>query len=336
MLFSSLEASYTVQEVPIFYDYFMNYTTSLGGHTLKDDGSVIGEAAFNDDERYYDIFCWTPDNETFSLEEIIRPLGHKTVYATDRNLKGQIAGILYKNYEYTPFLWCPLEGMQFISDEDLTPFKINSAGQIALRRNNDNQYFLWEKESGLIPVEWPDHLNITQPTAISFNDKGQILFIDKFSREIHPLNSSKTTLIWEKGEDPIVIQNSSANCINNLGDAVGTSLGKKCLQFPGQVCKGFIQFHDGQTMTVDSNKAQVYFESINDNRQVVGWKYESKTAAIIWDSKNGVRDLNKLITGKAPKHRLTQAISINNQGQILAIGVGDYGMSNNLYLLTPG
>ncbi len=337
-LFASLEASqkYTAVEVPIFYDYFMIFTTSIGGHALKDDGSVIGEGACMKytDPMFNDTFCWNQDSGRFSLNEMLHSSALKTSYVSSMNQHGQVIGTLEKegNYAEVPFFWCPIEGLQIIDLKGFQPLMMNNSGQVIL--THCDQFFLWDKKQGAIKITWPSDWGFASP--LSLNDNGQILFIDGYSYENHPSSKTVSEFIWENGLEPRIIKsegmNISFNCINNRGDAAGIS-GYFSLKKGTQ--KGYIQLNDGQTFTVGSKDSLVWFHSINDQRQIVGQCYGKKNSAIIWDLEEGMLDLNDLIIGKRPPYHLTEAISINNQGQILAMHASKFGMGSLLILLTP-
>ena len=78
--------------------------------------------------------------------------------------------------------------------------------------------------------------------------------------------------------------------------------------------------------------------AINDGGQIVGSIFNEdancdRESAFIYDSLNGMRDLNQLVVGLGPGGRIISAIDINNSGQI-AVCFSDNGV-HRAGLLTP-
>ncbi len=70
---------------------------------------------------------------------------------------------------------------------------------------------------------------------------------------------------------------------------------------------------------------------LNSSDVVVGTAFGAKPFALIWDTENGLRDLNSMVS--TPGVRLTSAVSINNSGQVLCTGF--LGERPQSFLLTP-
>ncbi len=72
---------------------------------------------------------------------------------------------------------------------------------------------------------------------------------------------------------------------------------------------------------------------VNNYGQVVGRVVDPTIdVAFIWDSGNGIRDLNTLIDPSLGWH-LTEANAINDNGQI--VGWGEHNGQTRAFLLTP-
>jgi probable HAF family extracellular repeat protein len=72
---------------------------------------------------------------------------------------------------------------------------------------------------------------------------------------------------------------------------------------------------------------------INNRGTVVGYSGNEISHAFVWDSVNGMRDLNTLLDETGTRWTLTRAYGINNHGQIVGTGIHD-GLTRG-FLLTP-
>lgn len=118
--------------------------------------------------------------------------------------------------------------------------------------------------------------------------------------------------------------------INNRGQIAGWS----CLDFDCTAYRGFVWDNGNWTTIPTLGGAGSNAEAINDHGVVVGQAYTSGNVqtAIIFDTINGLRDLNTLIPPGSGWQLLT-ATGINNRGQI--VGVGKHGGLTRAFLLTP-
>jgi len=91
---------------------------------------------------------------------------------------------------------------------------------------------------------------------------------------------------------------------------------------------GAIWAPDGSLTTV-SDPTGLVFLRINNHNQAIGWKGDSHpSCAVVYDSVNGLRDLNTLVPAGTPK--LLSAAAINDNGSIVCVSSGD-----EVFLLKP-
>jgi probable HAF family extracellular repeat protein len=122
--------------------------------------------------------------------------------------------------------------------------------------------------------------------------------------------------------------------LNNKGEVVGTSDTR-----PGGGQRHAFYWFDGEIQDLGSlpDYPEAEARGINEAGQIVGTcyqnselGYQTNPRAVIWTSE-GIADLNTLVAGLPPGQHLTQAVAINNSGQIICQGYSD----NFLFLLTP-
>jgi len=91
---------------------------------------------------------------------------------------------------------------------------------------------------------------------------------------------------------------------------------------------GAIWAPDGFLTTV-SDPTGLIFLRVNNHNQAIGWKGNSHpSCAVVYDSVNGLRDLNTLVPAGTPK--LLSAAAINDNGSIVCVSSGD-----EVFLLKP-
>ena len=110
---------------------------------------------------------------------------------------------------------------------------------------------------------------------------------------------------------------SAALGINNNGDVVGSSGN------PEAVHHAVLWPAGGAIQSIGALPRRTWSQAlaINDNKEVVGVSSDgySKEHAFLWTEKDGLQDLNDLLTS-SPGFELTHAIAISARGLIVAIG----------------
>ena len=164
-----------------------------------------------------------------------------------------------------------------------------------------------------------------------------------------------TGLGWLPGARGTVFggPNSTAFALNSVGDVVGQS----DTEFDGfpqpspYVASHAFLWNNGAirdlgtlviptpTLHYDSNNFSSMAEGVNDFHEVVGWAHAVASAdnsllqRAFFYANGSIYNLTYLLVG-SPPIRLTDATSINCQGNISAIGYGLSGGSTHSYLLT--
>ena len=239
------------------------------------------------------------------------------------------------------------------------PVSINNLGQIIGLRSSlklGDDITLWEgKNVKSLEKEITKGLNASwRPIPSFINDKSQILFLYKFDKEDWLDGQIDNAFIWDHskrrylslfeefddiGEDDRVWLDLGG--FNNQGDIVG-----KRERFYGyrkpSIFEASIWNLDADKTTISlspefANDSEDTINDINDLRQVVG-SYEKRVSneeynafweqhgfekndryATIWDEQKGLQNLNNLIDPSLG-WLLINALSINNQGQIVGMG----------------
>jgi probable HAF family extracellular repeat protein len=168
--------------------------------------------------------------------------------------------------------------------------------------------------------------------AETINDWGQAVgYSGNCSYSLH-------AMLWENGKATYLgslggAVHDNATNINNLGQVVGYS------GLPGNNTIWHAFWWEKGVMTdlgTLSGDVASWAYGINIEGQVVGWSLDPcrcTTRAFLWQ--NGVMtDLNTLIPANSPLY-LTEAVSINDEGQIVGTGTTSSG-ETHAFLATPG
>jgi len=249
-------------------------------------------------------------------------------YSTALNNSGQVVGYSNLPVNNNAFFWQE-SGMSNLAPSATTgylyPNSINSTAQVAgwIYGGNNGAYnnaFLWQ--NGNLQLLLPG----IDSRAIGINDSGQVVGYSSTVTGGHGFiwqNGNLTDL----GDLPGGIDSSMATGINARGEVVGSS-------GTSTGWHGFIWQSGTMTDLGDLPGGDDYSNAlaINAGGSVVGYS-ESSTGkhAFLWQS-GSLTDLNSTAS-LAPGWMLTEAVSINDKGQILANGTdGNY---QRAFLLTP-
>jgi probable HAF family extracellular repeat protein len=168
--------------------------------------------------------------------------------------------------------------------------------------------------------------------ALAINNAGQAA--GTASTNLHSAGTLVTQPVFWDGHQLIPLgtfggQQGYVTGLNNQGDVIGRA-------DSATQTLGFVS-HDGGPLiplNVPGNPAGgAVPTSINDQGQIVGHLLNGN--AMAWIYENGtMTDLNSLLSPSAHL-RLTDALAINNSGQIIAEGIADSSKWPQLFLLTP-
>src|SRR5215218_688686 len=158
-----------------------------------------------------------------------------------------------------------------------------------------------------------------------------VVLVALFGVDLRTAETQTTATSYYKVEDLGTLGGSRswASAINDSGEVVGYSY------LPGDQNKHAFLYKDAKmtdlgTLGGTSSEAK----GINKSGQVVGWSDNSsgERHAFIYDSTNGMKDLNSLIPADSG-WTIHEARAINNNGQIAATGYKD-GVGQHALLLS--
>lgn len=164
--------------------------------------------------------------------------------------------------------------------------------------------------------------------AYSINDVGQITGVRASPPEYVSRGFFWNGAMQDTGDLVGGSGHTTAFAINNLGQVVGYSglLDPTTMQ-------PFI-WRDGVMTDLGSLSgptASGYARGVNNLGQVVGM---SGSHAFVWDSVDGMQDLNDLLDASGTGWQLTHPYDINDRGQIVGFGTNPAGLSH-AFVLTP-
>jgi probable HAF family extracellular repeat protein len=261
-------------------------------------------------------------------------------FATDVNNSGQVVGF-FGNLIPDPFSGYPTQVRQFFWEQgvmtdvgtlggnDSPPFgnpAINESGQVAgcsflnsipnpVTGIPTTDPFLWTKDGGMQDL---GTLGGTVGFPLSMNNRGQVAGNSNLAGDLtfHPFLWDKKNKMKDLGT--LGGDNGTLDQINEAGDVVGKA------DLPGsQLHDGFLwrkgKMTDLGTLPGDPCTRANW---INEERQIVGNSSDCTTAlhAILWEDGGPPVDLNTLIPPNSSL-QLTNALDINNQGEIAGEGV---------------
>lgn len=338
---------------------------------LNDQGEIAGDIEQIVGDNFIDMGCiYNPSTEsgwTLGGEN------NASLHITGLNNAGQAVGTVEeKGFIFTP--GSGLRTILILGAEgDIEPLSINNHSQVLVEvhpademdDDEDDEddfglnlegstYYIWDEEHGETRLALEGMFNNnTIPCPLKINDRRQILML-----LVDTETSALGFCLWEDGKiiKEVMPQRDQFDfgiTLNQEGDVAGVHV-----ETSGDKGYGMIWTCDGEVIQVDPLTAEgsyeeepcLIFTSINTSRQAVGrldisdskkrlsCEADEDTHAVIWTKQDGVQDLNDCIAEdrmnlNAP-WAITEAISINNRGQILVLVEAEDDTFFNA-LLTP-
>jgi len=244
--------------------------------------------------------------------------------ATSINNRGEMAGLSNTSTNMHAVLWNTSGAIKDLGalpgDTSSRAFAINDQGKVVGLSSGPRgeRAFIWALD-GMVSIKVPP--GTTSSEAHGINNRDQVVGHFRGPAGIH-------AFLWAPGspfQDLGVLpghHTSKAIGINDSGEVVGSSSG------PFDT-RSFLWTPTEGMKTIEDIPSEEFSEAldINNHSEVVG-TYERSLGnrAYLWTRKNGFADLNTLIPAGSGLV-LTMAISINDRGQILAIGMAHPNIS---------
>lgn len=330
---------------------------------LNDSGQVLGSYLVGEGQEQ--LFFW--DKNTGLINIGTPGVNYDNLIVRDFNNLGQVIGFSiggnYPSFFWDKNTGL-VTLSSLVDKPNPSPRDINNSGQIAgtsFTSDGKSQAFFWDKNVGAIDL---GTLGGESSFANAINDLGQVVGgSQKENRELAPSNA----FIWDRTNGIRSLEdekydNSIALGINNAGQVLATTFsldfGEQILYWDkdsGFIDTGLIQGADnsrlygindlGQILHYDSGRFYIwekgtgavdigtlggstFISDFNNLGQLVGQSgTQSDSRAFYWDKKNGLVDLDKIVSDLGwqidyPDAEFSIAnLEINNAGQILGNGI---------------
>jgi probable HAF family extracellular repeat protein len=313
--------------------------TNLGfvaGNSLNDTGQIAG--GFSVGPLGVHPFIWDATN---GVRDLGVPPGFASASATGMNNQGHVVGLTIPAPSQS-FYWDSARGF-------LVPGLPNGGGGLAAPAISDTELIatdlitsssasaaVWAPASSVQPLTSPCPGQPSYESAISRNGMfvAGSAFVPDCTPPVGDVNSANFSgVVWHSGTwTALPGFNANAADVNDAGQVAGTT----CPGTVGTIMCHAVIWTNSILQDLGTLPGDQYSEAlgINDSGQVVGSSTSTggHPRPFVWDSKNGMQDLNSLIPSGSGIV-LYRALRINNAGQILASGSGPVGYT---FLLSPG
>lgn len=238
--------------------------------------------------------------------------------ATSINDRGEMAGLSNTKNNMHAVLWSISGAIKDLGalpgDTSSRAFAINDRGKVVGLSSGPRgeRAFLWTPDR-MVVLEVPPETKSSEAHGI--NNRDQVVGHFRGPAGIHAFLWTPDSAFQDLGVLP-GCQTSKAIGVNDSGEVVGSSSG------PFNTRSFLWTPRDGM-QAISDIPSEEFSEAldINTHSEVVG-SYEGSLGnrAYLWTKKNGFVDLNTLIPAGSGL-LLTMAVSINDRGQILALGM---------------
>lgn len=302
------------------YHYVVTDLGTLSGastfaHKVNESGQVAATSGGRDGGGSHAALWRDSANRLISLS----PLADSDYSeATSINNRNEAAGLSNTRNNMHAILWNTLGAIQDLGtlqgDTSSRAFGINDGGKVVGMSSGPRgeRAFVWT-HSGMVAVEVPP--GTTSSEAHGINNSNQIVGHFRGPAGTHAFLWAPGSAFQDLGVLP-GCRTSKATGINNSGEVVGSS----ACPFD---TRSFLWTPKEGMRAIDHIPADEFSEAldINNHSEVVG-TYEGSLGnrAYLWTRKNGFVDLNTLIPAGSGLV-LTMAVSINDRGQILVLGM---------------
>jgi probable HAF family extracellular repeat protein len=288
--------------------------STVGRHMDSTGGRVVGMSGVTHGSGMR-AFVWSAPT---GMRDLGTFLGGDYSEAFGVNDAGTVVGNSNLKETVRGFVWNAREGMRELSplpgDFASRAFAINTSGQVAGFSSGKH---------GVHAVVWSAKFEVRSLGTLTGGNYSEAYAINNAGEVVGMSTSSSGTrpFLWttRDGMVDLGILPGAESCkavrINNVGQVVGSCTA-------GNGSHPFLWSKEGGMQSIGSLGGKEYAEAlgINDSGEVVGASETSLGArAFLWTKARGVQDVNSLIS---PAHDvlLTQALHVNNRGQILAVG----------------
>lgn len=181
----------------------------------------------------------------------------------------------------------------------------------------------------------------------TLNNKGTVVGAQNHDGTPH------AAILWEDGEIRILDDTpkkwSWATNINEKDEVIGWLKEYDGMSFVWSSDKGLRKLGYIKDRYTFFNGGRTKAHSINNKGQVVGWSsystvpgpliwpfvFRDDGRAFYWDERNGMVDLNELVSNMGDWERLVEAFGINDKGQIVGWGLKKGSDYKHPFLLVP-
>lgn len=300
---------------------FVNPTAiSPGGRVV---GTWDDESACHTTQSF--LFTPTAPNSPTGTMRDIGNFGASAFKATGVNDAGQVTVASENDLQcsavrHFPFIW-QNGGLTLLPDSDGAANAINALGQVAGNLNG-------------APTRWTDGIQLQFDNgfgnAFAINDLGHVV---GNSNDLPGATANGDAFLWDGTLHDLgrLFDESTAFAVNDedvvAGESSQVNRFSHAFVYSGGVMHDIDCDTRGRAAVGCSGPGTggSRADGINDAGQVVG---EENQRAFLWDPTGGMVDLNTLVPGDL-NDVLTNAVAINDSGQIIATG------ASSSYLLTP-
>jgi probable HAF family extracellular repeat protein len=288
--------------------------SSVGRHMDSVGGRVVGTSGLTHGSNMH-AFVWSAPT---GMRDLGTFEGGDYSEAFGVNDAGTVVGNSNTRQTMRGFVWNAQEGMRELSplpgDFASRAFAINNSGQVVGFSSGKH---------GVRAVVWSAQFEVRSLGTLTGGNYSEAYAINNAGHVVGMSTSSSGTrpFLWTSRDGMVDLgilpgaESCKAARINNVGQVVGSCTA-------GSGSRPFLWSKEGGMQSMGSLGGKEYAEAlgINDSGEVVGTSETSLGArAFLWTKARGVQDVNSLIP---PTHDvlLTQALQVNNRGQILAVG----------------